>query len=210
MKSESGSSSTSSRISTKHIQNVLEKLKATQNRSTTRDNYYSIWKKFNNFVIQLDSRPESWEERFSLYTTHLVKAGTQSTTIRSYASAIKAILKCDGYDWNDQKVLLSTIVKACNLVNDVVKTRLPIGGGLLELLLFELEHKFLSLQSPQPYLCIMYKAIMSLGYFGLLRVGELTLGPHTIKAKDIHIGANKDKILIILYSSKTHDKGSRP
>ena len=33
---------------------------------------------------------------------------------------------------------------------------------------------------------------------------------HTIKACNIHVGSNKDKILIVLYSSKTHGKESRP
>ena len=53
--------------------------------------------------------------------------------------------------------------------------------------------------------------MFALGYYGLLRVGELTSGgEHTIAAKDIHVAANKDKILVVLYSSKTHHRGSRP
>ena len=56
----------------------------------------------------------------------------------------------------------------------------------------------------------MYKALFALGYYGLLRVGELTKSLHTIKACDVHLGMNKDKILIILYSSKTHSIGDRP
>ena len=56
----------------------------------------------------------------------------------------------------------------------------------------------------------MYKAIFCLAYYGLMRVGGLTEGPHSVKACNVHIGNNKDKILIILYSSKTHDKESHP
>ena len=33
---------------------------------------------------------------------------------------------------------------------------------------------------------------------------------HSIKNNNIHVGQNKDKILIILYSSKTHDQSSYP
>ena len=43
-----------------------------------------------------------------------------------------------------------------------------------------------------------------------MHVGELTASPHVLHAKNIHIGTNKNKILLILYSSKTHGKANRP
>ena len=49
-----------------------------------------------------------------------------------------------------------------------------------------------------------------MAYYGLFRVGEIAQGDHVIKAKDVHIGTNKDKILAVLYTSKTHGKESRP
>ena len=91
-------------------------------------------------------------------------------------------------------------------MNDVVKTQLPIQKGLLELILFELEKMFDS----QPYLETLYKAIFSLGYYGLMHVGELTQGSHVVKAKDVHIGCNKNKMLIVLYTSKTHGLETSP
>ena len=48
------------------------------------------------------------------------------------------------------------------------------------------------------------------GYYGLLRVGELTISPHTIKAMDVHKAENKNKILICLRTSKTHDRSNQP
>ena len=38
----------------------------------------------------------------------------------------------------------------------------------------------------------------------MMRIGELTLGPHAAKACNIHSGMNKNKIMVILYTSKTH------
>ena len=64
--------------------------------------------------------------------------------------------------------------------------------------------------NPQPYLTKLYGAMLTSGYFGLLRVGEMTFSDHTIKAKDVHIGHNKNKILFILHSSKTHGKYAHP
>ena len=52
--------------------------------------------------------------------------------------------------------------------------------------------------------------MFALFYYGLFRIGELTLGNHPVKASDVHIAKNKDKMLFILYTSKTHDKSSRP
>ena len=103
-------------------------------------------------------------------------------------------------------MLLHTLTRACKLVNDRVKTRLPIQVGLLEILLFKLERLFTN----QWYLEIVYKCILLIGYYGLFRVGELALGDHTIKVKNVHVGQNKNKILIILYTSKTHGHESVP
>ena len=41
-----------------------------------------------------------------------------------------------------------------------------------------------------------------------MRIGELTEGPHVVKVTNVHAGINKDKIMIKLYSSKTHGKES--
>ena len=103
-------------------------------------------------------------------------------------------------------MVLTSLTKACKLKNDQIRTHLPIGRKLLDIILFEVNRKFHS----QHYLRIMYKAFFALSYYGLFRVGELAKGDHQIKVKDIHMGDNKDKILIILHSSKTHGKYSRP
>ena len=47
-------------------------------------------------------------------------------------------------------------------------------------------------------------------YFSLLRIGELTTGPHVIKVTDVRIIDNKQKILFILHSSKTHGQYTNP
>ena len=162
----------------------------------------------NRFLINLDYRGNiSWEEKTALFGAYLVDKGIQSSTLKSYISAIKHMLKQDGYLWDDNKALLCPLIKGCQLENDTVKVRLPIKRGLLEMLLFEI-NKFYN--SPQPYLEAMYQALFCLAYYGMMRVGELTSGDHTVKACDVHVGDNKDKIQIVLYISKTHGKESRP
>ena len=144
--------------------------------------------------------PKSWEEHTSLFCAYLVDKGTQSQTVKSYVSAIKAILIDDNYPWCDNKILLNTITKACRLKNDVLYCRMPITQKLLEIIIFELKR----ILKDQQYLLILYRSLFLLAYYGLMRVGELALGPHSVKACNVHIGTNKDKIMLVLYTSKTH------
>ena len=56
----------------------------------------------------------------------------------------------------------------------------------------------------------MYLSMFAAAYYGLLRVGELTTGTHPVRALDVHIADNKNKIMFILRTSKTHNKGDKP
>ena len=56
----------------------------------------------------------------------------------------------------------------------------------------------------------MYKAMFVTAYFRLFRVGEIAESQHVVKVKDVHIGQNKRKLMFLLHSSKTHNKGSKP
>ena len=142
------------------------------------------------------------------YATYLFYKGVQSSTMKSYISAIKKILELDDYQWSDDKLNLTILIKACKMVNDTVKTRLPIRNGLLELILFENERYFTLLN--QPYLEVLYRAIFLVLYYGLLRIGEVTTGNHPILAKDIYYSDTEKKLMFVLHSSKTHGKESNP
>ena len=113
----------------------------------------------------------------------------------------------DGYQWNDNLTLLSTLTKTCQIENDCQKTRLPIQKGLLEMVLFEISRAY---SKKQPFLEALYTSALLVAYYGMLRVGEIAQGPHVIKAKDVHESKTSNKLLFILYSSKTHNKGNRP
>ena len=203
----SDSSSSSSKISSSHMLGILENLKQQCNRRSTYQTYHRIWQSFNKFLIRLDSMPRSWEDRAMLFCAHLIDSGHQLSTVKSYVSAIKSMVSLVNCRWNDDKILLTSITRACKLRNDRVKCRFPIHISLLEQILFELER--LS-NGAQPYLESLYKVIFILGYYGLLRVGELAQSKHVLKARDIHVGKNKPKILLSLHSSKTHGVSSHP
>ena len=203
------SSSSSSKLSASYFNSILEDLKNNDHKKSTKRTYYKVWQKFNEFVIRLDDIPDKWEDRLSLYLAYLINVcKLQSSTIKSYVSAIKSTLIKDGYDWNDKTLLLNSITKSCKSENDRVTNRFPIRKGLLQIILKKLADHFL--EKGQPYLKIMYTALFSTAYFGLFRIGELTISEHVIKARDIHVSKSKTRVLIILYSSKTHGRDSRP
>ena len=185
---------------------VIDRLNSQRVRKSTAQNYLKVWRIFNKFLIRLDWRPQSWEDKTALFCAYLIDKGNQSTTVRSYVSAIKAILKDDGYHWNQEKILISSFTQACKLKNDVLKCRLPISRNLLEIILFE-NKRWLA---DQQYLQLLHEALFCLLYYGMMRIGELTQGDHPVKAKDIHIADNKDKILLVLHMSKTHSRASYP
>ena len=135
-KKKGSSNSDSSRISTHDMGRIVQELVLKQHRDTTSKNYLSIWRQFNKFIINLDRKPDLWEDRVTLFVGYLVNKGMQSSTVKSYVSAIKKTLIMDGYIWNDDLVLVRSLAKACKIVNDSVRTRLPIHIGLLEIILF--------------------------------------------------------------------------
>ena len=200
------STSDASKISTNAMFRILERVKFLRNRNTTRANYYTIWKNFNKFVLQLDAVPKTWEGRVYLFLANLVHSGRKSSTVRSYHSAIKSVLWDDKYVLQEDELELKAITRGCKLINDTIQVRMPIKIDVLELILFEIDRKYCD----QLYLKAMLKALFAMGYYGMFRIGELTKSKHVLKAKDVYLASNKNKMKFYLHSSKTHDKESKP
>ena len=208
---QQNSSSGSSTLSTSSIRAIVEKLKLQRVRDTTKQNYYSVWKTFNKFFLQLDIKPEAWRDRLVLFIGFLIEhKQVKSQTVKSYTSAMKNVLLDDGIELCYDTFLLSSLVKACKLKNDFVTARLPIQKSLLNELINFTESYFLN--QGQVYLAILYKAIFMTSYFRLLRVSEVAATPsmHAIGVTDVQLEVNKKKILIIIRSSKTHGKCNIP
>ena len=111
-------------------------------------------------------------------------------------------------DSNEDRILLNSITKACTLKNDRVMTRFLIKKGLLNMMMDQLGNILMA----NSYLCKLYRALLITTYFRLFRISEVvyTEAGHTVLAKDVHVGRNKDKLMFILHTSKTHNWGSKP
>ena len=139
------------------MQQLMEKLKCQANRDSTKRMYYGVWKNFNQFIIRLDQKPKTWEERLVLYVGFLVENNKKSATVRSYVSAIKSVLKQDNVELNENAYLIAALMKACKLVNDRVRTHLPIHKNLLNMIIYQVQMFFES--RSQMYLSVIYSAI---------------------------------------------------
>ena len=137
---------------------------------------------------------------------YLVHNKHQSSTVKSYISAIKTTLKTNLIDISEDQYLLSSLTRACRLQNDCMKTRLPTQKGMLSIILHQAESHF----KTQPFLLNLYPAILSTMYFGLFRISEMTSDEHAVRACDVHIGSNKCNFLFVLHTLKMHDMDVPP
>ena len=206
---DNSSSSSSGTISTLELRSIIERLKLNRIRDSTRRNFYSVWRQFNNFFLQLDHKPEEWEDRITLFVGYLIEKNKKAQTVKSYLSAMKAVLAEDKIKLDPDTFLLSALTRACKFKNDYVKTRLPIHKHLLMKILQEAKTYF-GYKQQQPYLEALYSAMISTAYFGLFRIGELASGSHPIMVTDVSLARNKRKILFVLRSSKMLTPGEKP
>ena len=197
-------------ISTKAIRAIINWLQFERNRDSMRCKYHTIWKLFSKFYFKLDIKPDNWEDRILLYVGHLINNNKKASTINSYIAAIKTVLREDKIKIAEDRFLLNSLVRACKIRHETVTIRLPIQKPLLHVLLKQIKDVYIKGRNPQLYLGKMYMAIFISAYYGLLRIGELAKGDHPILARDVHMGLNKNKLMFILRSSKTHCKSDIP
>ena len=205
----STSTGSSGKLSTKSLKNLVESLRTQCYHNSTKQNYYRIWRAFSSFYFKLDVKPETWEERITLFIAQLINENKQSSTIKSYISGLRAVLKQDKIELSENQFLITSLTKAACLRNDKIKLRLPIQKPMLALLLHHVREYYEGKRN-QYYLSILYQTMLAVGHYGLCRVGELASGDHPIRASDVHVGTNKDKFMLVLWTSKTHWRNVKP
>ena len=139
---------------------------------------------------------------------YLIENGKQSQTVKSYISAIKAVLKDNNIEVNEDVYLLHSLTKSCKLNYNCVRVCRPIQKEILSILLKAVECYFD--YCGQLYLWNLYMAMFAAAYYGLFRIGEIAEGKHLVKDSDMHLAMNKRKLLFILRSLKTHDVNVEP
>lgn len=205
---EDGSSSSGAvRLSTDYFRRVERDLTSSGgNKTSTQRTYRSAYLEFTRFNLALDKMPELLDDQLAIFIASRVQKGDYSSTVESYLSGISSYLKLDGIEINTRTARLRALIKACKYKNDRVIQRLPIKESLLMRIIRQVDLMF----SKQPYLSSLYKCMIVMGYFGMLRVGEMAKGTHPVLARDVHLSHEKKKVQIILRTSKTHGLGDQP
>lgn len=205
---EDGSTSTGvTRLSVAFFRDVERRLlnDAGLKRNTKRA-YRTAYLSFTRFNLSLDDMPERLDDQLAVYVASRVEKGDHSNTIQSYLSGIKFMLGKDGVEINTRTARLRALIKACKYKNDKVIHRMPISEHLLVKLIRQIDLMFDS----QPYLSKLYRCMLVLGFYGMLRVGEMASGDHPVLARDVHFNHRLKKVQLILQSSKTHGLGDQP
>ena len=114
--------------------------------------------------------PNTWEDRFATYIAALIKLEREPQTIKSYISAVKAVLSTEQIYIKEDSYILGALVKACKVRNGMLFVRLPTQKGLLRLLIYQTTEYYQN--RSQDYLCTLYKAMIATAYNGLLRVSR--------------------------------------
>lgn len=205
---EDGSSSSGAvRLSVQFFKNLEERLvNDGGKRSGTKRVYRMAYLDFTRFNLSLNNMPERLDDQLAIYVAYRVQLGDHSGTIETYLSGIKYMLGKDGIQINTRTTRLRALIKACKYKNDRVIQRMPITETLLVKLIKEIDLIF----QYQPYLARLYRCMMVLGFYGMLRVGEMASGEHPILARDVHLNQKLKKVQIILRTSKTHGLGDQP
>lgn len=176
------------------------------NKKGTQRTYRSAYLEFTRFNLALDEMPELLGDQLAIFIAYRVEKGDYSNTVTSKLSGIKSMLSLDGIEINTRTARLQALIKACKYKNDRVIQRMPIKEALLVRIIRQVDLMF----HKQPYLASLYKCMLTVGYFGMLRVGEMAKGDHPILARDVHLSHDKKKVQIILRTSKTHGLGDQP
>ena len=104
-----------------------------------------------------------WENRLILFVGYLINEKRQSSTIKSYISAMKVILQNGGIELSMDVYLLNSLTKACKLHNDSIRFRLLIHKRLLHALLYQVDIRY----HDQNYARRLYTALFTMAYYGL-------------------------------------------
>lgn len=205
---EDGSSSTGAvRLSADYFRRIERELTSSGGHKTsTQRTYRSAYLEFTKFNLSLDHMPELLDDQLAIFVASRVQKGDYSSTVESYLSGISSYLKLDGIQINTRTARLRSLIKACKLRNDRVVQRMPIKEGLLVRVVRQVDLMF----ETQPYLASLYKCMLVMGYFGMMRVGEMAKGDHPVLARDVHLSHRLKKVQVILCTSKTHGLGDQP
>ena len=147
------------KLSLDYLLQVADKLKTGRRRQPTRRVYREAWKIFNDFLICMDKLPNNWDDCICMFVAQLIIENHPPPTIQSYVSGVKAILREDGIDIEDNSVALAALIQSSKQVSRTeTRMTMPIQKGL-QIILGNTETYFLSEMNQLYNLCALFKEL---------------------------------------------------
>ena len=115
--SGSCSSSDGTKLSLDYLTHIAKKFKTQNRQPSTKHTYKQAWYNFNDFLICMDKMPDSWNDRICLFVPQLIVEKHPPPIIQSYVSAVKAILREEGVEIEDNSVALAALIHSAKHVN---------------------------------------------------------------------------------------------
>ena len=147
----------------------------------TRSSYNRAWKQFCSFC-SLYNIPEDFPvlpRTVLRFVAHLFQRGYAASSIQSAVAAINSFHRLNDYPEPSNEATKRALVGIKNLR--------PSGQGSLPIPIEMLDNMLLHAQIVllDPYISCLFKAMLSLAFFALLRVGEFTFSKHNLLREDI-------------------------
>ena len=164
-------------------------------KNNTHSMYDRAWGIFDNYCTFYHKGIYQLQEMDVVdFVAFLSLGGLALVTIITYMSRVKHNLRIRGaQDFNDSVLLWLTLNGVTAQPDVWFQITLPVLERMLHAL---------PLVHDDHYEVCMYTALLTLGFHGLFRLGELALLEHVITVENVHIGT--DVATIILNSSKAN------
>ena len=167
----------------------------------TKASYQRVWTRYTDFckAYSLVSGLPIAEENFLRFISFLYKQGYASKTIDSMVSALSYYHKINAMDCASQSELVKRDLAGIRNILPSNDSRLPISKCMLNKLLAEADNIV-----SDTFTLALFKAMASLSFYGLLRVGEMTFSRNTLKIESIHV---TEQEIHITFSNFKHSHG---
>ena len=172
----------------------------------SRAAYQRSWRAFSFFcsehhlAFNLPIQPCT----LALFISHLTGQGYAPTTVSAHVSAIAYVHKLNNWQDPSASFLVQKLLGASYKLNRQPDCRRPIDKPMLIQLITALDHTVENSQS-----IILFKAMFSLAFHALLRIGEMTVqshsqhNPNLLRIEHVHLGQASLTVTFLAYKHNT-------
>lgn len=169
----------------------------------TQKTYSHIEKLIRNFYTETGLNATSVDPSITALFTQFLGSSYKPATVRTYLSALSYRFKIRGLPDPTNAFIVKQTVTGLERIKPSMDNRLPITLPILKSL-NNVAHTVLN-----HYDTVLFKAMFSLAFFALLRIGEFTTGNTTHTLNVMHVSVDKNGLVLNMPSFK-HSKASSP